>query len=97
MSASVNSFHCTASAGDENRKATIAPSRNPFAQGIVWIEYSPIHLLGGRISLMDPGFHYCDLAYDLPAVWDGRFFLPMASCQSLRRMGSLQTMARLEQ
>lgn len=47
---------------------------NPFTKGIAWVEgeYVPIHQ--ARIPLLDEGFMHSDLTYDVPSVWDGRFF-----------------------
>lgn len=47
---------------------------NPFAKGIAWVqgEYVPLH--EARIPLLDEGFMHSDLTYDVPSVWDGRFF-----------------------
>ncbi|MFO1047073.1 MAG: aminotransferase class IV [Geminicoccaceae bacterium] len=49
-------------------------SNNPFAKGIAYVEgqYVPLH--EARIPLLDQGFLKSDLTYDVPAVWDGRFF-----------------------
>ncbi|KAF9892402.1 hypothetical protein FE257_001510 [Aspergillus nanangensis] len=47
---------------------------NPFANGIAWVEGQLVPLAEARIPLMDQGFQHSDLTYDVPAVWDGRFF-----------------------
>lgn len=49
-------------------------SNNPFAKGISYVEgrYVPLH--EARVPLLDQGFLKSDLTYDVPAVWDGRFF-----------------------
>jgi branched-subunit amino acid aminotransferase/4-amino-4-deoxychorismate lyase len=49
-------------------------SNNPFSKGIAYVEgqYVPLH--EARIPLLDQGFLKSDLTYDVPAVWDGRFF-----------------------
>lgn len=49
-------------------------SNNPFAKGIAYVEgrYVPLH--EARVPLLDQGFLKSDLTYDVPAVWDGRFF-----------------------
>lgn len=47
---------------------------NPFAQGIAWIEGKFVPLTEARIPLLDEGFMHSDLTYDVPSVWDGRFF-----------------------
>ena len=61
-------------AGYEKRKAALAASTGPFARGIAWIagELVPFH--DAKIPLRDQGFLHSDLTYDVPAVWDGRFF-----------------------
>jgi branched-subunit amino acid aminotransferase/4-amino-4-deoxychorismate lyase len=80
-------------AGYHARKAVLEASfeKNPFARGIAWIEgeYVPLH--EARIPLLDQGFMHSDLTYDVPAVWDGRFFRLddhmtrlEASCKKLR-------------
>jgi branched-subunit amino acid aminotransferase/4-amino-4-deoxychorismate lyase len=61
-------------AGYRSRAEELTKSTNPYAQGLAWIsgELSPIH--EARIPLLDQGFLHSDLTYDVPAVWDGRFF-----------------------
>ncbi|RAL14856.1 aminotransferase class IV [Aspergillus homomorphus CBS 101889] len=62
-------------AGYSARKATLeANTDNPFTKGIAWIEgtFTPLHQ--ARIPLLDEGFLRGDLTYDVPGVWDGRFF-----------------------
>ncbi|ETS77695.1 hypothetical protein PFICI_09757 [Pestalotiopsis fici W106-1] len=58
------------------RQATLEASfdQNEFARGIAWVEgeYVPLHR--ARIPLLDQGFMHSDLTYDVPSVWDGRFF-----------------------
>ncbi|KAF2435838.1 D-aminoacid aminotransferase-like PLP-dependent enzyme [Tothia fuscella] len=56
------------------RKSVIEASAHPFAKGVAWIEGSLIPLHEARIPLLDQGFMHSDLTYDVPAVWDGRFF-----------------------
>lgn len=56
------------------RLATLQKSDNPFARGIAWVEGEVVPLHEARIPLMDQGFQHSDLTYDVPAVWDGRFF-----------------------
>ncbi|KPI43968.1 putative branched-chain-amino-acid aminotransferase [Cyphellophora attinorum] len=60
----------------EARQRTLvqAQASNPFAHGIAWIngEYEPYH--EARIPLKDQGFLHSDLTYDVPAIWDSRFF-----------------------
>lgn len=63
-------------AGYDQRQAVLAKTEdtNPFAKGIAWVEgeYTPLHQ--ARIPMLDEGFMRCDLTYDVPSVWDGRFF-----------------------
>ncbi|EXJ58933.1 hypothetical protein A1O7_06364 [Cladophialophora yegresii CBS 114405] len=49
-------------------------STNPFAKGIAWIQgrVYPIH--EAHIPMLDQGFLHSDLTYDVPSVWQGRFF-----------------------
>jgi branched-subunit amino acid aminotransferase/4-amino-4-deoxychorismate lyase len=57
-----------------NRAQFLSQSTHPFANGVAWIEgeLTPYH--EARIPLRDQGFLHSDLTYDVPAVWDGRFF-----------------------
>ena len=61
-------------AGYNRRTAELEASNNPYARGIACVEgkYVPVH--EARIPLLDQGFLHSDLTYDVPAVWDGRFF-----------------------
>lgn len=58
----------------QERQAVLAASTNPFAEGVAWVEgeLTPVHQ--ARIPLLDQGFMHSDLTYDVPSVWDGRFF-----------------------
>src|SRR5690348_11693951 len=58
----------------EERRAKLAKSANPLAQGVAWIEGKLFPLAEARIPIVDQGFLHSDLTYDVPAVWDGRFF-----------------------
>ncbi|MCM2476354.1 class IV aminotransferase [Rhizobium sp. CG5] len=73
------------------RAAELTSSANPFAQGIAWIEGAFVPLAQARIPLLDQGFLHSDLTYDVPAVWNGRFFRLddhmdrlEASCEKMR-------------
>lgn len=73
------------------RLAIIEASTNPFAQGVAWVEGELVPLSQARIPLIDQGFLRGDLTYDVPSVWDGRFFRLddhlsrlEVSCQKLR-------------
>ncbi|EXJ89053.1 hypothetical protein A1O3_02117 [Capronia epimyces CBS 606.96] len=61
-------------AGYQSRLRVLEASTNPLAQGVAWIEGELVPLSQARIPLMDQGFLHSDLTYDVPAVWDGRFF-----------------------
>jgi branched-subunit amino acid aminotransferase/4-amino-4-deoxychorismate lyase len=56
------------------RKAVLSKSNHPFANGVAWIAGELVPLHEARIPLLDQGFLHSDLTYDVPAVWDGRFF-----------------------
>ncbi|KAH6984480.1 aminotransferase [Ilyonectria sp. MPI-CAGE-AT-0026] len=78
-------------AGYAARQAVLEASNNRFAKGIAWIERELVPLAEARIPLLDQGFMRSDLTYDVPAVWDGRFFRLddhitrlQASCTKLR-------------
>lgn len=58
----------------EARQAVLEKSNSPFARGIAWVEGEFVPLHEARIPLMDQGFMHSDLTYDVPSVWDGRFF-----------------------
>uniref|UniRef100_UPI003CE5C971 Amine transaminase n=1 Tax=Aspergillus terreus TaxID=33178 RepID=UPI003CE5C971 len=63
-------------AGYQARQAVLeaSASTNPFAKGIAWVEGELVPLHEARIPLLDQGFMHSDLTYDVPSVWDGRFF-----------------------
>lgn len=61
-------------AGYEKRLAVLAKSSSPFAEGVAWVEGELVPLAEARIPLLDQGFMHSDLTYDVPSVWDGRFF-----------------------
>lgn len=61
-------------AGYQARQATLEASSNPYARGIAWVEGELVPLHEARIPLLDEGFMRSDLTYDVPSVWDGRFF-----------------------
>jgi len=78
-------------AGYHARLEALEASDNPYAHGIAWIdgEFSP--LAEAKIPILDQGFLRSDLTYDVPAVWDGRFFRLddhldrlEASCEKMR-------------
>ncbi|KIW81558.1 hypothetical protein Z517_04584 [Fonsecaea pedrosoi CBS 271.37] len=75
----------------EKRQAVLEKSDSPFAKGIAWVEGELVPLSEARIPLLDQGFMHSDLTYDVPSVWDGRFFRLEdhisrleASCEKMR-------------
>ncbi len=60
--------------GYHRRLAELEASSNPLNHGVAYIagEYVPVN--EARIPMMDQGFLKGDLTYDVPAVWDGRYF-----------------------
>ncbi|KAL4950895.1 aminotransferase [Aspergillus filifer] len=56
------------------RTTVLSKNNNPFAAGVAWIQGALVPLHQARIPLLDQGFLHSDLTYDVPAVWDGRFF-----------------------
>lgn len=60
--------------GYASRQKVLEASTNPLAKGVAWIEGSLVELSEARIPLLDQGFMHSDLTYDVPSVWDGRFF-----------------------
>lgn len=58
----------------KSRKAILEISNNPYSSGIAWVEGTIVPLSEARIPLLDQGFLHSDLTYDVPAIWNGRFF-----------------------
>jgi branched-subunit amino acid aminotransferase/4-amino-4-deoxychorismate lyase len=58
----------------ESRKAALETSTHRFAKGVAWIEGDLVPYDEARIPLKDQGFLHGDLTYDVPAIWDGKFF-----------------------
>jgi len=60
--------------GYHARLNDLRASNNPLANGVACInrEYVPVH--EARVPLLDQGFMKSDLTYDVPAIWDGRYF-----------------------
>lgn len=80
-------------AGHAERQAALEATQaaNPFARGVAWVQGQLVPLHEARIPLLDQGFMHSDLTYDVPSVWDGRFFRLDdhldrldASCQKMR-------------
>lgn len=57
-----------------SRTATLTQSTNPLSKGVAWIRGSLFPIHSAQIPLLDQGFLRSDLTYDVPAVWNGRFF-----------------------
>lgn len=81
----------TVLAAHTRRRAELVSGPNPYADGVAWVEGELVPLADARIPMMDQGFLRGDLTYDVPAVWDGRFFRLddhldrlEASCQKMR-------------
>lgn len=63
----------------EAYRARVAASKanrgdNRFAGGIAWVDGEFVPLREAKVPLLDQGFLHSDLTYDVPAVWDGRYF-----------------------
>ncbi len=56
------------------RLAELQESPNPFAKGIAWVGGDYVPVAEAKIPLLDQGFLHSDLTYDVPAIWNGRFF-----------------------
>lgn len=56
------------------RQEVLEASNNIYSKGIAWVQGEVTPLADARIPLMDQGFMHSDLTYDVPSVWDGRFF-----------------------
>jgi branched-subunit amino acid aminotransferase/4-amino-4-deoxychorismate lyase len=56
------------------RLADLQASDNPFAKGIAWVGGDYVPVAQAKVPLLDQGFLKSDLTYDVPAVWNGRFF-----------------------
>lgn len=73
------------------RLAELERSDNALSGGVAWVEGELYPLAEARIPILDQGFLRSDLTYDVPAVWDGRFFRLddhldrlEASCEKMR-------------
>jgi branched-subunit amino acid aminotransferase/4-amino-4-deoxychorismate lyase len=56
------------------RCAELEASGSPFAGGIAWTGGDYVPVAEARVPLLDQGFLKSDLTYDVPAIWNGRFF-----------------------
>ncbi|KAL2105821.1 hypothetical protein VUR80DRAFT_7696 [Thermomyces stellatus] len=61
-------------AGYAARQKAMEAAGNPLSEGIAWVEGEMVPLHEARIPMLDEGFMRSDLTYDVPSVWDGRFF-----------------------
>ena len=73
------------------RDAVLQKSTHPFAKGVAWVAGKLVPFDDASIPLKEQGFLHGDLTYDVPAVWDGRFFRLddhidrlSASCKKIR-------------
>ena len=60
--------------GYRQRLETLNASTNPLAAGVAYVGGGYAPLAEAKIPLLDQGFLHSDLTYDVPAIWDGRFF-----------------------
>jgi branched-subunit amino acid aminotransferase/4-amino-4-deoxychorismate lyase len=60
--------------GYRRRAAALQATDHPFAQGVAWVGGDYVPASEARIPLLDQGFLRSDLTYDVPAIWNGRFF-----------------------
>lgn len=58
----------------QRRTAAHAARTDPLAKGVAFIEGRFVPLAEARVPILDQGFLHSDLTYDVPSVWDGRFF-----------------------
>ena len=58
----------------ESRKAAHSAVDGPFAHGAAFARGEIVPAEEAMVPLFDLGFLRSDLTYDVPAVWDGRFF-----------------------
>jgi branched-subunit amino acid aminotransferase/4-amino-4-deoxychorismate lyase len=64
----------TMRAAYEARLAEHALRAGPFARGCAWVSGRYVPAEEAQVPLFDLGFLRSDLTYDVPAVWNGRFF-----------------------
>ena len=56
------------------RANVLEANSNPLAHGVAWVHGKLYPVAEAQIPMLDQGFLHSDLTYDVPAVWDGRFF-----------------------
>ncbi|WP_220377373.1 aminotransferase class IV [Paraburkholderia sp. BL27I4N3] len=61
-------------AGYDERVAAHNRRGGRFAEGIAWTGADLVPLGEATIPMADQGFLHGDMCYDVPGVWDGRFF-----------------------
>src|SRR5436309_10563683 len=73
------------------RASALEQRGGALARGVAWIDGAFVPVAEAKIPLLDQGFLHSDLTYDVPAVWDGRFFRLddhldrlAASCEKMR-------------
>jgi branched-subunit amino acid aminotransferase/4-amino-4-deoxychorismate lyase len=60
--------------GFETRTAAHAQQTGPYADGAAFVRGEFVPAAEASVPLFDLGFLRSDLTYDVPAVWNGRFF-----------------------
>ncbi|KAJ9483099.1 hypothetical protein VN97_g10309 [Penicillium thymicola] len=55
-------------------RQNILAANSPLRKRVAWVEEELTPLHEPRIPILDQGFMHSDLTYDIPSVWDGRFF-----------------------
>lgn len=60
--------------GYARRAQALRASSNPLANGVAVIDGQFVPIAEAKIPLLDQGFLHSDLTYDVPSIWDGRFF-----------------------
>jgi len=58
----------------EARLEAHAHETGPFAAGAAFVNGEIVPVAEAKVPLFDLGFLRSDLTYDVPAIWDGRFF-----------------------
>ncbi|CEN59353.1 Putative Branched-chain amino acid aminotransferase/4-amino-4-deoxychorismate lyase [Aspergillus calidoustus] len=80
------------------RQAQHEMNHGVFSKGIAFVEGEFVEPNDARIPLLDEGFMHSDLTYDVPSVWNGRFFRLddhiqrlVTSCEKMRLRFPLST------
>ncbi|RDW93034.1 aminotransferase class IV [Aspergillus mulundensis] len=84
--------------GYRARQALQERNHSPFSKGIAFVDGEFVQPNDARIPLLDEGFMHSDLTYDVPSVWNGRFFRLddhierlVTSCEKMRLRFPLST------